>query len=151
MKQIRYWSMMLVVVLLPLLVACSNGDDDDYVSLNSYIVGTWHSFKASGYGNGQNVTVEVTKTGDYSAMYMEVAFENGNKAIMRGWVADQNGISHWEEEPCSYVINGDIVKLIDSSGNSVDLVFDTKDKTLLLKGVSTTNGVQIYVNIYFAK
>lgn len=142
---------MLVVMMLSLLVACSNSDDDDYVSLNSYIVGTWHSFKASGYGNGQNVTIDVTKTGDYSAMYMEVTFENGNSAIMRGWVVDQNGISHWEEEPCSYVINGDMVKIIDSSGTSVDLVFDAKDKTLLLKGVSTTNGVQIYVNIYFAK
>ena len=150
MKQIKYWSIKLIVIIMPLLAACSS--DDDPISLNSYIVGTWHSFKISGYGNGQSVNLEISKTGDYSAAYSEMTFESGNKAVMRGWVTDKNGLSHWEEDACTYTINGDIVIVKDSKGGTADLVFDGKDRTLLLKG-STINpdGMLIYVNIYYTK
>lgn len=142
---------MFVVIMMPLLVACSSSDDDP-ISLNSYIVGTWHSFKASGYGNGQSVNIEITKTGEYSAAYSEVTFESGNKAIMRAWVIDQNGLSHWMEDSGTYTINGDMVKVKDSQGETADFVFDAEDKTLLIKGSAITpEGILIYVNIYYKK
>jgi hypothetical protein len=151
MKQINFWSMKLVMIMMPLLMACCSSDDDP-ISLNSYIVGTWHSFKASGYGNGQSLNIEITKTGEYSAAYSEVTFESGNKAIMRAWVIDQNGLSHWIEETGTYSINGDMVKVKDSQGETADFVFDAKDRTLLIKGSATTpEGTLIYVNIYYTK
>ncbi len=151
MKLNKYMSMMLVVMMLPFMVACSS-DDDDPVSLESYIVGTWHSFKCSGYGNGQSVDIEITKTGEYSAMYIEATFEKGNKVIVRSWVADKYGYTHWTETTGSYIINGDIVIIKDSNGESADFVFDAKDKTLLQKEmVTTTEGIQVYVNIYYTK
>lgn len=150
MKHVKNWSMKLLVIMMPLLVACSS--DDDPISLNSYIVGTWHSFKATGYGNGQNVNIEITKTGDYSAAYSEVTFESGNKAIVRAWVIDKNGLSHWVEDTGTYTINGDMVIVKDSQGETADFVFDAKDRTLVIKGSSTTpEGVLIYVNIYYTK
>ena len=150
MKQIKYWSIKFIVIMMPLLIACSS--DDDPISLNSYIVGTWHSFKATGYGNGQSVNMDISKTGDYSAAYSELTFESGNKSVMRGWVTDKNGLSHWKEDACTYTINGDIVIVKDSQGETADFVFDSKDRTLLIKG-STTNpdGMIIYVNIYYTK
>lgn len=151
MKLNKYLSMMLVVMILPLMVACSS-DDDDPVSLESYIVGTWHTFKATGFGNGQSVNIDITKTGEYSAAYEEGTFEKGNKVIIRSWVPDKNGMTHWTETPCTYTIKGDIVTIKDSNGESADLIFDTKEKTLLLKStVVNSDGIQIYVNIYFSK
>jgi len=150
MKQIKYWSIKLIVIIMPLLAACSS--DDDPISLNSYIVGTWHSFKGSGYGNGQSADIEITKTGVYSAAYSEVTFESGNKAVMRGWLTDKYGLSHWEQEACTYTINGDIVIVKDSQGETADFVFDAKDRTLLLKGATTNpDGKIIYVTIYYTK
>ena len=151
MKQFRNWSMMLMVMILPFLVACSS-DDDDPVLLESYIIGTWHTYRATGYGNGQSVEIEITKTGEYSAAYEEGTFEKGNKVTIRSWVPDKNGITHWTETPCTYTIKGDIVTIKDPNGESGDLVFDAKEKTLLLKSTTVNSyGIKVYLNIYFKK
>lgn len=152
MKQFRFLSMMLAVMILPFMAACSSSDDDDPVLLESYIIGTWHTYKASGYGNSQSVEIDITKTGEYSAAYEEVVFEKGNKVTIKSWVLDKNGITHWTETPCTYTVKGDIVTITDPNGESGDLVFDAKEKTLLLKStIVNSYGIQIFMNIYFRK
>ena len=107
-------SKMLLIIMLPLFMLACSGDDDP-VSIDSYLIGTWHTFKATVYGNGQNVDIEITKTGEYSASYSEVTFEKDGKAIMRGWVTDEKGLSHWMEEQYTYTVNGDIVTVKNPS------------------------------------
>ncbi len=142
-------SKMLLIIMLPLfMVACSG--DDDPVSIDSYLIGTWHTFKATAYGNGQNVDIEITKTGEYSASYSEVTFEKDGNAIMRGWVTDENGLSRWMEESYTYTVNGDIVT-VKNSNETADFLFDGKNKTLLLKGTYTSNNMLLYINLYYKK
>ncbi len=147
---LKVW--MLGLVLLPLLSSCG-GDDagGDINSLGDYIIGNWHSYKATVYANGNSNTVNVDKTGEYSALYFEGVFEKGSTVIIKGWKNDSNGASHWEEEVCTYSVNGDIVKITDSNGESIDTTYSTKDRSLILRFVLTINGVQVTCNIFFKK
>ena len=45
---------MLSVILLPMMVACGSDDKEDIVtSPDSFIIGTWHSFKGEVFSNGE--------------------------------------------------------------------------------------------------
>lgn len=152
MKQIKKWSIyMLMLMAMPLMVACGSDDSGHKDSLGTYIIGNWHSYKATAYANGQSRTVDVDKTGEYSSMYIECNFQSGGTAIMKAWQVDANGLSHWAEETCSYTVNGDIVKISDSSGGTIDAVYDSNENALILRLSLSSNGVTGTANIYFRK
>lgn len=151
MKKMKFLSMMmLVVMMMPLIVSCG-GDDDEIISLETYIIGTWRSYKAVVKANGKSQTVDINKTGENSSLYYECEAKSGGTAILRGWIADTNGILKWTEVPCTYLIKGDVVTLIESSGEMTDLVFESSSKNMVLMMSSSYNGIPFTANIYFQK
>ena len=146
------WSMMMLMAMMfPLVTSCGGDDDDEILSLESYIIGTWHSYKAVVKANGNSQTVSINKTGENSTSYYECDVKSGGKAVFRAWVADANGILKWAEESCTYRIKGDVFTLIDSSGGEVDLVFESSSRNMVLMSSSSYNGTPYTVNIYFTK
>ena len=146
-------TLILAVVVNLCFVSCSSSGDGDGqgdISLDSYIIGSWHSFKGTVYANGQSQSVNITKTGEYSSAYYEIVFQNGGQAIFKGWQSDNNGLTKWMEESCRYTIKNDVVTLIDSNGESLGLLFDYGDRTLCIRAVINRD-TQATVNVYLRK
>lgn len=158
MKQLKNLSIFMLVALISATFAsCSKDDDNAVFDLNSYIIGSWHSYKGTIYitggqygGNSQDV--EISKTGQLSQSYFEFTFQNAGRVKMGAYQKDDNGVMNWQEENGTYRINGDIVTLTDADGVSVNVVFNTKDRTLCLQGAGTNeNGIPYKVSIYMKK
>lgn len=153
MKKYKILNIMLFMTLsLLLIMACGDDDEVDVInSPDSYIIGTWHSFKGEAFYNGQSTIVSIEKTGAYSSSYMEFKFDKGNKMTGWWWSQDQYNLSHWTEGYGTYIIKNNIITITDTEGDSVDLLYNSKDKTLMLRSMSIVNGEYITINIYFEK
>lgn len=91
----------LLIMMLPVISACSS-DDDESVDWNSYILGTWRSYKGTLYYMGETVTVSIDKTGPYSSAYWEMTFkQNGDMKI--GYWKPEN-YTTWKEENTYYYL-----------------------------------------------
>jgi len=132
--------------------ACSSEDKDEIVSSpESYIIGTWRAFKGEAFYNGESKVLDIDKTGANSASYMEFKFEKGNKVTAWWWAQDNNNISHWIEGAGTYLIKGSIVTITDINGDKMDLLFDSKDRTLMFRSTPVVNGIVVTTNLYFRK
>ena len=156
MKQIKNLSIFMLVALMATFASCSKDDDNADFDLKSYIIGTWRSYKGTVYlqggaYSGQTVDVNIGKTGQYSDAYRECTFQEGGKIKIAGFKQDENGISHWFEEYGTYSINGDIVTIRDNEGETDDLVYDEKNKTLCLQGTYTQDGISMKILLFFKK
>lgn len=133
-------------------VSCSSDDDNDnYSTLDSYIIGTWHSFKGTVYAEGQSKTFDIDKTGEFSSAYFEFDFRDSGTVYVRCWKQDTNGLSQWIEEVCSYYAVNDIVNVTDSGGETMSMAFDIKDKSLCIRIVTMINGTQVTTNVFLRK
>lgn len=148
---------LLVAMMATVLVGCSKDDDDDNFDLNSYIIGSWHSFKGTVYVTGGQYSgisqdVEISKTGQFSQSYVVLTFQDGGRVRMGTFKNDDNGIMNWYEENGAYHISGDVVTLTESDGTSSAIVFDSKDRTLCLQGVGINDsGIPYKASIYMKK
>lgn len=148
---------MLVALMAAVFASCSKDDDNAEVDLNTYIIGSWRSYKGTvyvtgGQYSGTSQDVEISKTGQLSQSYFEFTFQDGGRVRIGAFVRDENGVMNWEEEDGTYRINGDIVTLTDVDGVSNNTVFDTKGRTLCLQGTGTNeNGIPYKVSIYMKK
>ena len=132
--------------------ACGSEDKDEIVSSpDSYIIGTWRSFKGEVFYNGEKTVLDIDKTGANSGSYMEIKFENGNKVTAWWWAQDNNNISHWTEGNGTYLIKGTIITITDTNGDTMDLLYDSKDRTLMLRSTPVVDGIVFTTNIYFKK
>lgn len=150
----KYYSFLSFIAFIMLgigLVSCGSDDDDDYNTLDNYIVGTWRSYKGVVFANGESATVEITKTGEYSAAYFEFVFQNDNQVLFRAWTADSNGISHWIEAPCRYTVSNNVVNVIDSSNEVIGLTYEPKDKNLFIRSTLSNEGILFTTYIYLRK
>ena len=121
--------------------ACGSNDEDEIMSSpDSYIVGTWRSFKGEVFYNGEKTVLDIDKTGANSGSYMEIKFENGNKVTAWWWAQDNNNISHWTEGTGTYLIKGTVVTITDTNGDTMDLLYDSKDRTLMLRSTPVVDG-----------
>ena len=145
--------LLLVGFMMPLMVSCGSDDEEEVPdnSTSSSIKGMWHSFKATFYLSGQSATEEVTKTGDLSFLYFEMNIKGDGTLVFSGWSQGENGQSRWIDGPGKYVVKGDVVSVTDSSGDTMDFVFDSKDKTLCLPINTTVSGSLAKVNVYLKK
>lgn len=153
MRNIKFLRIVLFLTLsLPMMVACGGDDEDDIInSPDNYIIGTWHSFKGEAFYRGESSVVAIEKKGAYSSAYMEFKFENGNKCTGWWWAQDEYNLSHWTEGYGTYVIKNNIITITDTGGDTVDLLYDSKDKTLMLRSMTVIDGEYITTNIYFKK
>lgn len=158
MKQLKILSIfMLVALMAATFASCSKDDDNADFDLNSYIVGTWHSYKATVYAQGsqyggQSAEVEISKTGQYSQSYFEFTFQDGGRLRMGAFKKDDNGVMNWYEENGTYHVSGDVVTLTDADGTSLAIVFDTKDKSLCFQGAGINDsGIPYKASIYIKK
>ena len=132
--------------------ACGSDDDDEIVSSpDSYILGTWRAFKGEVFYDGESGVVDIDKTGANSASYMEFKFEKDNKLTAWWWVQDDNNLSHWTEGGGTYIVKGNVVTITDTNGDKMDLLFNSKDRTLMLRSAPVLYGKVATVNIYFRK
>ena len=129
-------------------VSCS--DDDSPVDFESYLLGTWHSFKGIVYYDGDKYAVDINKTGEFSSSYMEFTFKQGGTGIGRVWVQDDNGMTRWIEEGISYHISGNTVNIIDE-GEPLQLTFDEKTNCLYYRMVTKYDFEDTTIYVYFKK
>ncbi|MBP5374731.1 MAG: lipocalin family protein [Bacteroidaceae bacterium] len=158
MKQLKNLSIfMLVALMAATFASCSKDDDDANFDLNSYIIGTWHSYKATIYiqggpYSGKSADIEVNKTGQYSQSYVEFTFKDGGQMRMGAFQKDDNGIINWTEENGTYYISGDIITLRDNDGETVNIVFDPKNKDLCIQGTGVdSEGTPYKTTAYLKK
>ena len=114
MKIFRNIALVLGIILMTSIISgCNNDNDETYenVDLRTYIIGTWHSYRATAYGNGQERTVDITKNNEYSSMYIEAVFRADGTATVYSWQPDNNNVSRWIAEEGIYTVNGNSVEL----------------------------------------
>ena len=143
------WSLMTLILAAVLSINLSSCSDDPVV-LDNYIIGSWHTYKGVISASGENKTIDISKTGEYSLAYIEVDFQNGGQAVARGWNTNSNGITKWVEEKCTYSIKNDIVSVTDSNGETVSLTFDS-NKTLCYKTMIKVDGIPVTITAYLKK
>lgn len=158
MKQLKTLSIfMLMALMIAAFASCSKDDDNEDFNLNTYIVGTWHSYKITvyvqgGQYSGQSVDAEISKTGQYSESYVELTFKEGGQARMGAYKKNDNGVMNWYEENGTYYISGDVVTITDNNGEDDNVVFDTRSKNLCIQGTGVTeNGIPYKVTAYLKK
>lgn len=145
MKQIKNLSLwMAFLMMLPLVSACG---DDDEPNLDSYILGTWHSYKAKAYYMGETISMPIDRTGAMSSVYWEMTFRKGGSMTLGYWISET--FNTWGEVDCRYSINNDIVTITDSDGKTISMVY--KDKSLCLQATTTYEGDPMKVNVYLKK
>ena len=153
-KSISFFRVLLLLVIASTtFCACGDDDDDDFRSngLETYIIGKWHSYKGVVTAYGERETVDITKNGDFSEAYLEIDFQKNGKAVIYAWAQDSDGFSRWANENCTYQVQGDEVILRDTSGDTVSLSFDSKEKALYYRVVSEMNSTQMTVFVYLRK
>lgn len=143
-------TVMIVAMLSVGSVSCGGDDVDETINVNSYIIGTWHSFKATGYAQGESVTLDISKNGEYSSAYLELVFNSDGTVIGSSWQQDSNGVSRWISEKGNYAVKGNMVDIMFSN-ETASLIFDTSDRTLCIRGAQNVNGTNITINIYLRK
>ena len=150
MKRIKYLGMMIALLFTALSFnACSS--DDGEVSIDSYLKGKWHTYKAVVSAQNQSVDLDITKTGQYSQFYYEAVFKDGNKVDMSYYKVDDNTASRWETETDSYSIKGDIVTIYDEK-DAIDLFFSPKEKNMYMRVAGEVENVgYTTVFLYFRK
>ena len=156
-KRIKSLLVSILAVMMPIiLLSCGDEKTEEIVneiSLSDYIVGSWHSYQLVVYANQQSITQEVTKAGEASFAYYDMAFKNDGSVVIGYWAVDSNGLSRWKEADGRYFVNNDIVTIFEEQKpeESVDLLYDAQSRTLMLRLVLTINGVQATTNIFLKK
>lgn len=154
MKQLKTWSLFMIVMMMASFVVSCGSDDDDSMNVDelpSYLIGTWRSYSATAYSNGQSATKEITKTGDLSYAYYEFEFMKEKTVIMNYWKVDDKGLSHWLSETGKYSVRGDIVTIYDNNNESMDLIADLSNRTMSFKVTGKDSGIQYTVTIHLRK
>ena len=158
MKQLKNLGIfMLVALMAATFASCSKDDDDANFDLNSYIIGTWHSYKATIYiqggpYSGKSADIEVNKTGQYSQSYVEFTFQDGGRLRAGAFKKEDNGVMDWYEENVTYHVRGDVVTLTDTDGETINIVFDSKSEDLCFQGTGVDNeGTPYKTTVYLKK
>lgn len=149
MERIKKYGMM-VMLLLVALSFNSCGDDDEEISIDSFLRGKWHAYRAVVSAQNKSVDIDVTKTGQYSAFYRELIFRDGNKVDM-SYYKDDDYASRWETETGSYVVNGNVITIYDDEG-SLDLFYNPHEKNMYLRVAAEVESIgYTTVFLYFRK
>ncbi len=141
-------SLLIISIFAASLISCS--DNDSPVDFESYLIGTWRTYKGVVYYDGEKFTTDITKTGEYSGSYMEFTFKQGGTGIGRIWQKDDNGATRWIEEGINYTVSGNTVTIHDE-GDPLQLSFDEKLKNLYFRMVTQYDYEEANIYIYFKK
>lgn len=170
----------LIMMTVSLVVFSSCGKDDDTaqdVDLKSYIVGTWHSYRMTAFGNGKQVSADITKNNEYSALYVEMNFSSNGTIIISGWQQNADGTSQWITENGTYTIDGHIVHVrennvsvytewndgmtfnssiggmtrIGSDAEVISFVFEPSSRSLYIRFTQMVGGINVVGDLYLRK
>lgn len=184
MKVFKNISLILLLVLLTsAFTGCTGNDDESFeeTDLKSYIVGSWHSYRATVYGNNEKIDIDITKDNEYSSVYVEAIFRADGTATLYSWQPDKNNVSRWIAEEGVYTVSGNTVEVRDAPNEQPDenglnqgigfnvntgggttrattdsdvlsMMFDQKSRFLFVRASGTNEyGIDFVVNIYFRK
>lgn len=147
MKLNMVFAIMMSMILSIGSQSCKSDDDD--VILEDYIVGTWHSYKMVVFLNGEQQTLNISRDGLYSELYIEGVFKADGTCIEYEWEQDENGQAIWTSENGTYAINGNT--LLITTGAIEELSFDRSSKSLCLRGVIETEYGDATIYVYLKK
>lgn len=149
MEKLKKYGMMMLLLLVALSFnAC--GDDEEEISIDTYLRGKWHTYKAVISAQNQSVDIDVSKTGQYSQLYREVVFKDGNKVDMSCYIED-NYASRWETETGTYFVKGNVVTIYDEE-SSIDFFFDPHEKNMYMRVAGEVESIgYTTVFLYFRK
>ncbi len=125
-------SIFLTVLLATLMFGACSSDNDDPVSIDTYLLGKWYSYKAVVTAQNQSVELDITKNGQYSVSYLEIVFKDDKTVSVSGYQTDENGLSKWVTEEGTYSVNGNVVTIYDETG-STDLFFMPNEKNMYFR------------------
>ncbi len=146
MKIFRNIALVLGIILMTSIISgCNNDNDETYenVDLRTYIIGTWHSYRATAYGNGQERTVDITKNNEWSAAYIEINFRIDGKAEVSGWATNTDGTTKWITEIGEYSVKDNAIELREYKENSEISNSDASDNNQN----SGNNAVGFYITV----
>lgn len=151
MKKRFYFLTALVIAVFGMSFMSCSDDDNVPADFESYILGTWKSYKAVVYIEDETATIGVSKTGQASASYMEFTFKEGGTGNLWLWEQDNSGVSRWTEEKLRYSVNGNTVNVYDDDGEPLQLLYDEKHKSLYLRMVTKIDYEDATIYLYFKK
>lgn len=177
----KFFTLALLLCSCFAIISC-NGDDEQApdINLNTYIIGTWHSYRMTAYGNGREVSVDITKNNEYSVSYAELTFDTHGNVTQSAWMNNPDGTSKWVSEVGSYTVIGNTVEIQESKseGNTesgwnngmefqttpgnygtrasandevITLMFNQQNKNLYVRFNQMVNGINVTGNLYFRK
>lgn len=153
MKQFKLLNLLLVIIASTFaLSACSN--DDEPGDLDSYIIGTWRTYKLVGYlengggliKDGEPIETDISKNGAHSEVYIEFTFEKNGIVTGGKWETDNNGLSTWFTNTGEYKINGNMVE-VDFGYSPATLYYNEDDHSLYIRGGKNTDAYG-YMSVY---
>lgn len=178
----KYYIIMFLLCSCFVIISCNSDEEQTPdVNLNSYIIGTWHSYRMTAYGNGQEISVDITQNNEYSVSYAELIFDSHGNVTSSAWMTNPDGTSKWVNEVDSYTIIGNTVEIKENkrddttesgwntgmefqtnTGSSImtrasaddeviTLMFDQRNKSLYVRFNQTVNGINVVGNLYFKK
>lgn len=150
MKNIKFfWNLLFLITVLPIITSC--GSDDEDISIDNYLIGKWHTYKAVVSAQNQSVDLDVTKTNQYSQVYYEAVFMSNYKVVFSYYELDENKVSRWHSETLSYSVKGDVITVYDDEG-AIYFFYNSKDKTMYIRLADEVNNIgYTTVFIYFRK
>lgn len=150
MKNIKFfWNLLFLITVLPIITSC--GSDDEDISIDNYLIGKWHTYKAVVTAQNQSVDLDVTKTNQYSQVYYEAVFMSNYKVVFSYYEVDENKVSRWHSETLSYSVKGDVITVYDDEG-AIYFFYNSKDKTMYIRLADEVNNIgYTTVFIYFRK
>ena len=153
MKQLKNWSvMMLVVLALPLMVSC--GGDDEKDNNMSQLLGEWKSYKTDIYPRDGGVnTIYSDKTTDGYALSFSCVFNNNGRGFIS--IEEKGSIISIIELEFSYSLRGNDVKLtLLEKGDATKYVWggviDSNNKSLVLH-LTPCYWTDLTADVYFRK
>ena len=153
MKQLKNWSvMMLVVLALPLMVSC--GGDDEKDNNMSQLLGEWKSYKTDIYPRDGGVnTIYSDKTTDGYALSFSCVFNNNGRGVIS--IEEKGSIISIIELEFSYSLRGNDVKLtLLEKGDATEFVWngviDSKNKSFVLH-LTPCYWMDLTADVYFRK
>lgn len=135
----------IIVIISTLFMSCTKDSDED-VQIESYIKGTWHTYKVTYSFQDQSIDREVTKTNSFSSVYWELTFKDKGIVETSHYEEDSNKISRWKTDTNKYNIKGNIITISDNE-SSADLFFNQSDRTIYMRMAGEIEDVG-YVTIF---
>lgn len=147
MKKLKFMFGLLFAFCCVVAFSACGSDDDEPANVESYLIGTWRSYQATVNAQNESATLDISKTGQFSQLYMELTFDKNGTVVAYSWDVDEKGLSTWLKETGTYTVSGSSVN-VTIDGVTIPFVYDEGGRTLYFRSAETVEGyglVSVYI------